>query len=178
MTAAAIKLVVGGKTVLDPRSAAHLVRWTAGLRARITARRVNRTGERIGEETAFVCDPPSPGALLRLIGLGVQPGERVVISAEGPDAGEAIRRAKGVLSRDPPMPGAQEAFRVWWDAKMREGMPPVDAELERALCWWVAATTVANPSEEMQAEMRELAEDHVRHAIYHERLWAGEERNA
>lgn len=92
---------------LEPRSAANLVSWTAGLEARIKV----RAGD---QETAFVCDPPSPGAFLRLVALGgVRPGERIEITAEGPDAEEAIRRAEKASTREEP--------------------PQVEAELERAL---------------------------------------------
>lgn len=132
---------------LDPRSAAHLVRWTAGLQARIKARMVNEAGERVGEETAFVCAPPSPGAFLRLAALRVRPCERVEITAEGPDAQEAIRRVEKALSSE-------------------EQAPPVDVELERALRWWVAVCADPNPSEEMQVKIRELVDDHIQHAIY------------
>lgn len=131
---------------LDPRSAANLVRSTAGLAARIKAKRE-------GKEVTFVCEPPSPGALLRLMALGARPGESVEFSAEGPDAGEAIGRVEKAFSGEEP--------------------PPAGAELERALRWWVAVFADPAPSEERRAKIREMVDDHLQHVLDHDRLWTG-----
>lgn len=85
-----------GKTGLHARSSAHLIRWTAGLDARLT---ITSRKKRL----TFTCNPPSPGNFYRLSAMGVRPGETVEISAEGP-----MRRKRStgrlVRSRKSPRP--------------------------------------------------------------------------
>jgi len=133
---------------LPAESATQLIRWTAHLNCRITVRRSN------GDRTAsFVCEPPSPGGFVRLCGLAARPGETLEITAEGPDAAEAIRKACAALAGE-------------------KGTPAVDANLDAALRGWIDVLSwFERVSGRFTKEQRELMEEHLMHANWCDKQW-------
>jgi phosphoenolpyruvate---glycerone phosphotransferase subunit DhaM len=80
-----IELILTNAVGLHARPAALLARSVADLNAEVTVR--------FGERQA------NAASVLALMGLGAQGGDRVTVSATGPDAEEALRRVGELASR-------------------------------------------------------------------------------
>jgi phosphotransferase system HPr-like phosphotransfer protein len=159
-----------GTRGLHTRSAALLVRWTAGLDARLKIR------IRGGEGVAFRCDPPAPGAFVWLCGMGVRPGETLEISAEGPDAERALYGARRALQEEPPPSprrSPEEYERLLrWDARARDGMRRDAAleTLEGELQLWLRARTRRRRTPKEQRDFQRRGDRLVKEATLHNGL--------
>lgn len=80
------ELVLTNEVGLHARPAALLARSIAELDAEVTVR--------FGEKVA------NAASVLALMGLGAQGGDRVEVTATGPDATEAVRRVQDLVERD------------------------------------------------------------------------------
>lgn len=80
------ELILTNEVGLHARPAALLARSIAELDAEVTVR--------FGEKVA------NAASVLALMGLGAQGGDRVEVTATGPDAAEAVRRVQDLVERD------------------------------------------------------------------------------
>ena len=134
------------------RSAAFLVRWTAGLDATLEVVAPRGTA-------TLDCRPRNATNLIKLCTLGVRPGETVRITAKGRDALLAIYGASRALEEEPPPVGPVSSWtnldrlRVEeWVRRLERGMPP-DEALAEELLWWLKVTSKPHRSPAELAEM-------------------------
>ena len=147
---------------LHTRSAALVIRWTAGLDAHVTVERLD--GHQAGKGMSFACKPPSTGSFILLSSMGVRPGERLKFTARGPDARAALYGIKRALEEEPP-PNNEQRLVEWW-GRVRGGVPEgADlAELDEELNWMVAVSAREDAVEVMD-ENWDLYDYRIREAL-------------
>ncbi len=166
-----------GEPGLHARSAAFLVRWTAGLDARIEVRRLDPKKKLL---LTFACSPASTGNFLLLSSLGVPEGERLKFTARGPDAKAAAFGIRQALREEPPitLPPAEltdadkEKLRAW-AARILEGAPEGDEEFVEELEEWMALMVRADFAEQLRGELGELADQRLTEAMTADRKMTG-----